>query len=391
MGRLHAGDGRLRNPAPPAGAEPGAGGNVMPGARPPRHILDPTFEPPELAHPPQPRLDHAAWVRVVAARRATHLRAIAERLLARGDAAAPLRCELLAPVFRGEGVVPVQLPPALHAVARLADTDLAGEMDPLFRWRRVSQRVTRGLFAASDGTRWLKGLYQDQYPMPFYALRSWAASGADMRFALTPRSAPVLLAYAAQIEQAHGLAPQAPRWLARPTGWLHGEAAELVKQALRKTAALQHHAWQAKGVAFDLLRPIGAQLPAAPPEAVQEAERLRRRIEQVALRRGVSWAQAQFALSNHLPECHPDDTWCRVTLETHAPFHRVDAWMNDAFDLAGHCWVPLHYWPDVSEAVRGYCFDPTWFEPDGRFRHWRRVGGGRSAADATGGVARVAS
>lgn len=308
--------------------------------RPHRHVLDPTFTPPELQHADAPPPHLAAWLRTLAARRAAHLRVFAERLLARGDDAAPLRCELLLPIFRGEGVVPVQLPPTLRGLNDAA-TDAAGQRRVL--WKRVSQHVTRGLTFTDEGTPWVLGFCEDRHPEPFYALRSWAASRTDLRFGLTRHSAPALLAYAGQIEAAQAIPAQPALWLARPTGWLHGEALALAKLAFgRAGRAIQPHVSHGEGrphsMSIDLLRPP-REAPQDPTAAAPGADfdRLQAWVAECAVRRGVRWTQARLQFRAELPACHPDDLWCRVTLETHPPFHRVDAWINDAFDLAGHC------------------------------------------------------
>ena len=110
----------------------------------------------------------------------------------------------------------------------------------------------------------------------------------------------------------------------------------------------------------------------APPETMNAALLLSQRVEQLAQRRGVRWTQARLVMSDKYADCYPDDLWSRITLETHTPFCRVDAWMNDAYDAAGHCWVPIRHWPDANDTVRGAFGELVWFEPDGLFRHWRR-------------------
>ncbi|MBN8508595.1 MAG: hypothetical protein J0L57_08295, partial [Burkholderiales bacterium] len=104
---------------------------------------------------------------------------------------------------------------------------------------------------------------------------------------------------------------------------------------------------------------------------VQAAQRVAAAAAAIAARRRVEWSEARLVLTDKPAGCHPDDTWCRITLETRAPFHRVDAWIDDAFDLADHAWLPIRFWPDARELVRGP-HEPDWFYPDGTYRHWRR-------------------
>lgn len=208
------------------------------------------------------------------------------------------------------------------------------------------------------------------------ALRSWAASQPDHRFRLGPRGAPALLHYAAQTERAHGLDQQAPLWLGKPTGWLHGEAVALVQRLFAAANDdLIQHVWKQPGVvALDLRLPIEPQLPGAAEPVVQAARRVAAVAAAIAVRRRVEWSEARLVLTDRSIACHPDDTFCRVTLETRTPFHRVDAWINDAFDLAGHCWLPIGFWPDAGDLVRGPG-KAVGFYPDGSYRHWRRRSG----------------
>jgi hypothetical protein len=181
-----------------------------------------------------------------------------------------------------------------------------------------------------------------------------------------------LLDYAAQTERAHGLPVQAPNWLARPTGWLHGEALGLVERLFSAGSyALIAHAWECEQVALDLLAPVEEQLRAVPTAVVQAARGIARVAAEIAAKRNLVWTEARLVLTERAEDCHPDDTWCRVTLETHSPFHRVDAWVNDRFDLAWHCWLPIRFWPDAAHAVRGPLALEL-FAPDAAYRHWRR-------------------
>lgn len=335
----------------------------------PRHrpIVDETFEPRELSIETLAEKRRAEWISTVAARRSAHLRAVAQRLVLRGDSAAPLRCELLAPLFRGEGLTALQLPPEL---AGLDDYKTAAAARPgKFRWKRVAQRATRAMLTLPDGNVWTTAKYENEAPASFYAFRSWAASCADWRFRLTSRSAPALVAYAELIERAHALHPQPALWLGRPTGWLHGEVMNLVVLLhSRPCRDLISHAWEVRALTLDLLAPLEEQLHGAPVPAVEAARRLAQRVVQIGRRRGPNWSEARLVLTDKSQDCNPDDTWCRVTLETLAPFHRVDAWVNDAFDLAWHTWLPIKYWPDATDVIRGPG-ERGWFEPDGR--HWR--------------------
>ncbi|MBN8510485.1 MAG: hypothetical protein J0L57_17975, partial [Burkholderiales bacterium] len=232
-------------------------------------LLDDTFEPKPLRLPVLDENERDAWIKTVAARRASHLRAVAGRLQARGEGAAPMRFELLAPLFRGEGLTPVTLPPQLRAVDAAWHAAAPGAL----RFKRLAPHATRWLHALGDGTVWVSAAFECDFARDFYRLRSWAASAPDHRFRLGPRGAPALLEYAAQTERAHGLEPQPPLWLAKPTGWLHGESLALVQ---RLFAGAEHdlveHVWQQRdAVALDLRSPVEPQLPGAPAAAVQAA------------------------------------------------------------------------------------------------------------------------
>ena len=79
--------------------------------RPAASLCKRAFDPPGLPAADERPALHAAWLRTLAARRAACLRAVAQRLLARGADAVPLHCNrVLPPVFRGPGTVPVRLP-----------------------------------------------------------------------------------------------------------------------------------------------------------------------------------------------------------------------------------------------------------------------------------------
>ena len=293
--------------------------------------------------------EQAGWQRALAARRAAHLRALAQRLGARGNDAAPLRCETaLAPLFRSPQATPVTLPAALTLMNEADPTKLRGA-----RRVRLGAHATRWRVQLDDGNVWVWGCssLRTEGQRAYVALRGWAASCADLRFRLTARSTTALLDHAAQIEHAHDVSPQPALWLLAPTGWLKGVAWNLARAALCPSGKpLVEHAWNLERLELDLLDP---EFPALPQSLKPLAARLAGSMQRAAARREVAWTQARLSITDKPPWCHPDDTWVHVELESASPFMRVDAWLNDAFDVWPALWVPPICWPTFGASMLG--------------------------------------
>lgn len=373
-----------------------------------RERMDRAFSPWQLA---DEGLDEAArqrWLACVAARRAGHLRLLAQRLIEREDAgAAPMRCDVLHPLFRGPAL---ELPDWMRGtgslVARPDAPRVAGDSrhqpvqapasgETLPRRRRLAAWATRvwlwrsaaaGLPATLTVQRpllWLQPWEGSQdigdFPAAYHTLRRVVAAREDLRWRLQADSAPLLVRLARHLERRHGLDPQPALWFDRPKGWLHGAARDLTALLFgRKAGALAALSREMKKpLQLDWLAPrVHPDEQQWPQEVRQAVILLRERLGRIAGQRGVAWSEARATVWNGWPQVtHIDDTWCRWRLETLAPFERLDSWIDDARELrdgSDHDWLPIPYWPDASPAQRGPGWRRlTWFEPGRPMIRWR--------------------
>lgn len=382
-----------------------------------RERLDRPFSPWQLD---DAGLDEAArrgWQACVAARRAGHLRLLAQRLVEREAlGAAPMRCEALHPLLRGPALAlpawmawtgslvarpdaprvvgdvrkqPVQAPAGEESARRRRR--LAAWATRVWQWRSPAaqaglERARAELPAGIDPQRpllWLQpweGQKDDSdFPAAYYTLRRVVAAREDLRWRLRADSAPVLRALAQHLERAHGLGAQPALWFDRPKGWLHGAARDLSALLFgRRAAALAHLSGRCeRPLELDWLAPqVHPNASLWPEDVLQAVEVIRQRLHRIATQRGIEWSEARAVIWGGWRDVtHIDDCWCRWRLETHTPFARLDSWINNALELrdgADPDWLPLPWWPDASPAQRGPGWRRVgWFEPSRRMIRWR--------------------
>ncbi len=377
-----------------------------------RERLDRPFSPWQLDDAGLAEAARRRWQACVAARRAGHLRLLAQRLVEREAlGAALMRCDVLHPLFRGPAL---ELPgwmkwtgslvarPDAPQVARDARHQpvrspgggrrrLAAYATRYWGWRTVEVlaspgRVRLGLPAFIDPHRpllWLQHWegFKDQYGFPaaYFTLRRVVAAREDLRRRLQADSAPLLRALAQHLERAHGLGAQPALWFDRPKGWLHGAARDLSALLFgRRAAALVHLSGRCeRPLELDWLAPqVHPHASQWPGDVLQAVEVIRQRLRRIATQRGIDWSEARAVIWGGWRDVtHIDDSWCRWRLETHTPFTRLDSWINNARELrddADHDWLPIPWWPDASLEQRGPGWRRVgWFEPWRRMIRWR--------------------
>jgi hypothetical protein len=382
-----------------------------------RERLDRPFSPWQLDDDGLDEALRRRWQACVAARRAGHLRLLAQRLVEREAlGAAPMRCEVLHPLLRGPALAlpawmawtgslvarpdaprtagdvrkqPVQAPAGEESARRRRR--LAAWATRVWQWCSPAARVGLAraraeLPAGIDPQRpllWLQpweGQKDDSdFPAAYYTLRRVVAAREDLRWRLQADSAPLLLALAQHLERAHGLGAQPALWFDRPKGWLHGAARDLSALLFgRRAGGLVSFSWQCKHpLELDWLAPqVHPEASQWPGDVLQAVEVIRQRLHRIATQRGIEWSEARAVIWGSWRDVtHIDDSWCRWRLETHTPFARLDSWINHASELhdgADHDWLPLPWWPDASPAQRGPGWRRVgWFEPPRRMIRWR--------------------